>query len=83
MLGRALYRHAGIQDQKPDGSRLLYPEGMKQMSSVPLVSFTHDSRPNRGPVDKITGPGNAEARRDTGASSAIRIRMPMTAVITS
>ena len=70
MLGRALYRHAGIQDQKPDGSRLLYPEGVKQMSSVPLVSFTHDSRPNRGPVDKIT----ADKSRYAGTKVVLLIR---------
>ena len=54
MLGRALYRHAGVNDLKPDGSWLLYPEGVEQLASLPLVSFTHDSRPNRSPVEKIT-----------------------------
>ncbi len=70
MLGRALYRHAGIEDEKPDGTRLLYPEGVKRMSSMPLVSFTHDSRPNRSPVAKIT----ADKSRYAGTKVILLIR---------
>jgi len=53
MLGRALYQHAGIDDLKPDGTRLLYPEGIEQMPGTPRISFTHDGRPTRGKVDEI------------------------------
>jgi hypothetical protein len=53
MLGRALYRHAGIDDLRPDGTRLLYPEGIKDLKGLPRISFTHDGRPTRGTVEEI------------------------------
>lgn len=53
MLGRALYRHAGVDDLRPDGTRLLYPEGVEQLKGVPRISFTHDGRPTRGTLDEI------------------------------
>ena len=53
MLGRALYRHAGVDDLRPDGTRLLYPEGVEQLKGMPRISFTHDGRPTRGTVDEI------------------------------
>lgn len=53
MLGRTLYQHAGIDDLKPDGTRLLYPDGTERMQGIPRISFTHDGRPTCGSVDEI------------------------------
>ena len=70
MLGRALYQHAGIDDLKPDGTRLLYPEGMEQLREIPRVSFTHDGKPTRRPVEKI----ERDKSRYAGKSVVLLIR---------
>jgi len=70
MLGRALYRHAGVDDLKPDGTRLLYPEGVERMAGLPRVSFTHDGKPTRRPVEKI----EADKSRYSGKKVVLLIR---------
>ena len=47
MLGKVFYLHYGVNDQRPDGTSLLYPEGANQHLRMPLVDFTHDDNPHR------------------------------------